>query len=251
MSVLMRLPLIISAMLVLACGPVFAGDVPVPTPRPQVADEIPIPELKPGAPSRVDMSPNVSTPPALPIQKPAFMSAACEAELKSLGVRYAKPTTDVDPMHGCRIDQPVELRSLADGVDLTPPAVLDCPTAVHFAVFARASLQDIAVKHLGARIKSVQHASAFVCRPRNGTSKLSEHAFGRAIDLASFTTKTGLLVPVMAMPKDREIEAGFLTAVRLAACGPFATVLGPGSNADHATHFHFDLAPRKGSAYCR
>jgi hypothetical protein len=179
------------------------------------------------------------------------MSAACEVELKSLGVRYAQPVTDIDPTSGCRIDQPVELLSLADGVELTPSAMLDCPTAVRFAQFARTSLQDMAIKTLGTRIKSVQHASAFVCRARNGTSKLSEHAFGRAIDIASFTTGTGLIIPVMAMPKDREMEAGFLTAVRAAACGPFSTVLGPGSDADHATHFHFDLAPRKGSAYCR
>lgn len=242
----MRLPFMIAAMIVLAFGPAYAGDVPVPTPRPQAALDIPVPELKP-----IDPSPNVSAPPTQPVQKSTFMSAACEAELKSLGVRYVRPVTDIDPVSGCRIDQPVELRSLADGVELTPTAILDCPTAVRFAIFTRASIQDMSVKTLGAGIKSVQHASAFVCRARNGTSKLSEHAFGRAIDIASFTTKTGLVVPVMAMPKDRENEAGFLTAVRAAACGPFATVLGPGSDADHATHFHFDLAPRKGSAYCR
>lgn len=242
----MRLPLMIAAIIALAFGPVSAGDVPVPTPRPKADRNTPVPEPKP-----LDSSQEVPTLQTLPVQKPTVMSAACEAELKSLGVRYAKLVADIDPMSGCRIEQPVELRSLADGVELTPSAVLDCPTAVGFALFARASLQDIAVKHLGARITSVQHASAFVCRARNGTSKLSEHAFGRAIDIASFKTVKGMVVSVRAMPKDREIEASFLTAVRAAACGPFATVLGPGSNADHATHFHFDLAPRKGSAYCR
>ena len=47
-------------------------------------------------------------------------------------------------------------------------------------------------------------------------------------------------------------EAEFMLSVRLAACGPFKTVLGPGSDADHATHFHFDLQPRRsGSLFCQ
>jgi hypothetical protein len=33
-------------------------------------------------------------------------------------------------------------------------------------------------------------------------------------------------------------------AFRTAACGYFTTVLGPGANAAHASHFHFDLAMR-------
>jgi hypothetical protein len=40
--------------------------------------------------------------------------------------------------------------------------------------------------------------------------------------------------------------------VRKAACGPFRTVLGPGADADHSLHFHFDLEPRKSkSAFCQ
>jgi hypothetical protein len=49
-----------------------------------------------------------------------------------------------------------------------------------------------------------------------------------------------------------EAEAKFLDALRKAACGPFKTVLGPGSDADHALHFHFDLAPRRhGGTFCQ
>lgn len=51
--------------------------------------------------------------------------------------------------------------------------------------------------------------------------------------------------------EDRDHQA-FLDAVRSAACGPFKTVLGPGTDADHATHFHFDMAARRnGATYCR
>jgi hypothetical protein len=46
-------------------------------------------------------------------------------------------------------------------------------------------------------------------------------------------------------PTAPDAEAEFLTAVRKSACGPFTTVLGPGSDSYHATHFHLDLAQRR------
>ncbi|MBP0617961.1 extensin family protein [Jiella sp. KSK16Y-1] len=47
-------------------------------------------------------------------------------------------------------------------------------------------------------------------------------------------------------------EKRFLDRVRASACGPFKTVLGPGTDADHATHFHFDMAARRnGGTYCK
>ncbi|NDW07005.1 hypothetical protein GTK09_21555 [Jiella sp. 40Bstr34] len=55
----------------------------------------------------------------------------------------------------------------------------------------------------------------------------------------------------LAGKKDQR-EKEFLDAVRSAACGPFKTVLGPGTDADHATHFHFDMAARRnGATYCK
>ena len=43
-----------------------------------------------------------------------------------------------------------------------------------------------------------------------------------------------------------------MQAFRTAACGPFKTVLGPGSNADHANHFHLDLQKRRNDyLYCK
>ena len=47
-------------------------------------------------------------------------------------------------------------------------------------------------------------------------------------------------------------EKRFLDQVRAAACGPFKTVLGPGTDADHDTHFHLDMAARRnGYTYCK
>ncbi|TIQ13325.1 extensin family protein, partial [Mesorhizobium sp.] len=70
-------------------------------------------------------------------------------------------------------------------------------------------------------LKSVGQASAFVCRPRHGTGKLSEHAFGNALDIASFTLSDGRKIDVGPAPPEK--DAKFLNTVRKAACGPFKT----------------------------
>jgi hypothetical protein len=41
-------------------------------------------------------------------------------------------------------------------------------------------------------------------------------------------------------------EARFQAAVREGACRYFTTVLGPGSDPEHATHLHLDLRDRRG-----
>jgi hypothetical protein len=45
-------------------------------------------------------------------------------------------------------------------------------------------------------------------------------------------------------------EAAFLRRLHKGACGTFGTVLGPEANEAHRNHFHFDLAPRRRSAFC-
>jgi hypothetical protein len=46
------------------------------------------------------------------------------------------------------------------------------------------------------------------------------------------------------------VEATFLRRLHKGACGTFGTVLGPEANEAHRDHFHFDLTPRKRSAFC-
>lgn len=203
------------------------------------AESIPVPQSRPARHAQA-----AETAPGPETHK-------CRLELAEAGVSFKPVSPPGEFRNGCSISDPVEISKLPGGVTLEPSALLDCPTALSFAKFVTDKIQPLATSRIGSPIARIRQDSAYVCRTRNGATKLSEHAFGRALDIASFTTAGGLVIPVMAMPKDREIEASFLTAVRAAACGPFATVLGPGGDADHATHFHFDLAPRKGSPYCR
>ena len=99
--------------------------------------------------------------------------------------------------------------------------------------------------------REFRHASTYVCRPRASESGISEHARGSAVDIATFVFDKGEDIGVAAQ-EEGSPEAKFQAEVRAAACGPFKTVLGPGTDPDHATHFHLDIAARKnGATYCR
>jgi len=177
--------------------------------------------------------------------------ATCRAELAGMQVKFEERPPLADEA-GCRVDHPVAVSSLGARMDLEPDAVMNCATALQAAKFIRDIASPEAVKSFGSPIASIRQASAYVCRPRHGQTKLSEHAFGNALDIAGFRLEDGTEIAVKAYgPRDRQ-RREFLIRVRGAACGPFKTVLGPGSDADHAEHLHLDLAQRRnGSTYCQ
>ena len=78
-----------------------------------------------------------------------------------------------------------------------------------------------------------------------------EHAFGNALDIASFTLANGRVVTVKDGWRGAPEEQGFLRDVQMAACRQFATVLAPGSNRFHYDHMHVDLMRRgSGESVC-
>jgi hypothetical protein len=98
-------------------------------------------------------------------------------------------------------------------------------------------------------------AGSYSCRSRNHRigAKLSEHAFGNAMDIMAFVLADGRQVTVekgWRNPADQD----FLREVFVGACRYFTTVLAPGSDAEHYNHIHIDLArhdPRGTRHYCR
>ncbi|MCX8508451.1 MAG: extensin family protein, partial [Rhodobacteraceae bacterium] len=78
---------------------------------------------------------------------------------------------------------------------------------------------------------------------------VSEHGRGRAVDVAAIILANGQAISVLEdWGKGR--AGRILKAVRAAACGPFTTVLGPGSDAFHRNHLHMDTA-HTNLRYCR
>lgn len=174
---------------------------------------------------------------------------SCRSRLHKLGAAFEEGPRIEDPA-GCVIGHPLAVTKLSPAVALQPEAVVTCEMAEAAAGFTIAVIAPAARTTFGEELVALSGTSGYVCRPRNGTNKLSEHAFGNAIDISRFVLSKGTVIDVAVTSDPR--QASFLAAIRGAACGPFRTVLGPGSDADHATHLHLDLAPRRNDAtYCR
>ena len=82
----------------------------------------------------------------------------------------------------------------------------------------------------------------------NPRARISEHAFGNALDIAAFTLADGRKITVKNGWHGLPEEQGFLRDVQGAACEQFTTVLAPGSNVFHYDHIHVDLMRRRAVA---
>jgi hypothetical protein len=244
-----------------AMAPLTAGTpatialAPIPRPRPDTA--IPYDEVRPAPPgtkSAAAIGALVGPLPSLTKPPPAARST-CGVALARLGVE-ATPLAPISE-GVCAVPEPVAVAALGGGAtDLTTRAIVDCALAEAFANWLRDEAQPAARKILGGDIVGMRVAASYTCRSRNGVAgaKLSEHGRGNAIDISAFNVAGRGWVEV---GRTRGIaEARFLRTIRAAACGPFKTVLGPGSDTYHSDHFHFDLAQRskRGPSrglYCR
>jgi hypothetical protein len=126
---------------------------------------------------------------------------------------------------------------------------------------------EVATEVYGRPPRRIRHLGAFSCRSaRNRTHRLSEHAFGNAIDIAGFdfgpATKDQQLAPGLPRHLERSFEvrvarhwnktsqpaaihARFLELLtaRLVERGDvFRSAIGP-SHPGHRDHFHFDMSP--------
>ena len=184
-------------------------------------------------------------PPPPPVD--AGEEIACRRSLRELGVEYE----EMEPIDGegtCGAASPVRVSGLGSGIDLTPTATLNCRTAEALARWAQEVVVPAAERHLDAAPTTFVNAADYVCRTRNNRpgAKLSEHATANAIDIAGIAMAEGEPVPILARSVEHARERAFQRAIRRGACEHFTTVIGPGTNAAHATHFHFDLAKRRG-----
>lgn len=229
---------------------------PAPRPAPSVQDPVqdpvqeasrqPEPSAKP--PKRISQTPLNPKPPRLRALKNASGPACEDARIKG-----AMLESIVDG-GGCILAAPVSIQS-ASGVTLRPKAVNSCEVAGTLSTWIEKDLQPAAIATFGQKVAKIHQVSAYVCRNRYAAAdaKLSFHATGDALDIASFELEDGSRVSVLADwggegPKGPE-GAAFLRAAWTSACGPFGTVLGPEANAAHRDHFHFDVAKRR-NAYC-
>jgi hypothetical protein len=109
------------------------------------------------------------------------------------------------------------------------------------------AVQPAAMRWFGSPVAEIRQISAYSCRGMNGNPRasISEHAFGNALDIASFTLVDGRKITVKNGWHGLPEEQGFLRDVQAAACDQFSTVLAPGSNVYHYDHIHVDLMRRR------
>jgi hypothetical protein len=169
----------------------------------------------------------------------------CRNELAELGVDFSIPE-EVKGTGVCHVTNPVQLNSVTTSigrVELPGTPLLNCAFARQFVVW----LSDVAAPVVaglgGAKLSSLSSGTSYQCRVRNGdySGKMSEHAFGNAIDIAGITLTNKKRIEVTAVSDQQDPNYRLLMALRSSACGYFTTVLGPGADAAHASHYHFDL----------
>ncbi|OUD09145.1 hypothetical protein BVC71_10595 [Marivivens niveibacter] len=159
----------------------------------------------------------------------------------------------IAPINGagaCGVDQPVRLRSVM-GITFNDRPTIDCPTAIALKNWLSRSAIPV-IGSEGGGLERLNLMGHYSCRNRNGAAsgRLSEHAFGRAIDIGSFRLRDGSEISVLNDWGTRA-NGRQLREMHRGACGIFGTVLGPEANAAHRNHFHFDTARYRSGSYCR
>jgi len=96
----------------------------------------------------------------------------------------------------CGAAQAVVYRSGPGRIRYNGAPVLTCGMALALADFERL-LQEEAERHLGKRVKRIEHGGTYSCRKMTRfTTMVSEHSYGNAIDLRSFTLEDGRRITV-------------------------------------------------------
>lgn len=131
-------------------------------------------------------------------------------------------------------------------VEIKPQATLACPIVSALDRWIATSVQPSARRWFGQPVTEIRQISAYSCRGMNGQpgARISEHAFGNALDISSFTLADGRRITVKNGWRGSPEEQGFLRDIQGAACEQFTTVLAPGSNRFHYDHIHVDLMRR-------
>jgi hypothetical protein len=222
-------------------GSGVAGE-PAKGPTPAAPAETAKPEIASPPPTPPERPPELSGAAALALKVSPPDDTACRTRLKRLGVDF-EPLAPIAEGQ-CTAPLPLKVTRFADGVALPQGATLTCRAAEGLARWIT-EVQVEAERVLKHPLTGLELGGSYVCRGQNHDvdAKLSEHAFANAADVMGFSFAGRASIPVKAMPDGSE-EAQFLGSVRTKACGFFRTVLGPGSNAAHANHFHLDERER-------
>lgn len=179
------------------------------------------------------------------VRPPPAATSTCGAVIAELGV-IATPLAPIEEGE-CGVAAPVAISALEGGkIDLSGKAIVDCHVAERLATWVREQVAPRVRDELGGELTGLRVVDSYTCRTRDNIegAKLSEHAHGDAIDISAFRVGKRWIEVGPGWNGGGD-DATFLADVRKSACGPFTTVLGPGSDSFHTDHFHLDMIQRR------
>jgi hypothetical protein len=215
---------------------------PLPPPRPAEAPSHPAPN---------DLARAEQTKPTPTIDQ------ACLDRLSAAGIEFEPVTLPRAVNPECAIATPVRLKAVKltprwrTSVRLPEEPTLSCQFGEQFGHWLRDLVAPLIAGELAVELKSVHTGPGYECRNRSRAEigKISAHASGLAVDVASFELANGEILRIK--PNGDEQLRATVDAIRVAACGWFTTVLGPGSDAAHAEHMHVDILQHGSSDHYR
>jgi hypothetical protein len=235
---------------------------PPPAARPEVATPAryaPATERPPPAPAGQPMSiyaPGVARPDDVPDDAVLSPGRAAPA-YQRMQPAYNAPVYQPPPQRALPALGPMRGPNATAAVmptAVTPAATLACPMVSALDRWVSDGVQPAALHWFGSQVTEIRQIGSYSCREMvgSGTSHMSEHAFGDALDIAGFTLVDGRKITVKDGWHGTPEEQGFLHDVQLYACQTFTTVLAPGYNVYHYDHIHVDLMHRQpGYRPCR
>jgi Extensin-like protein C-terminus len=185
------------------------------------------------------------------------VEAACLASGEVTPSAFVQPLSPLGGRGSCGLEHPFRISAALNGtVAVTPPAVIGCPMTASLDRWITRSVQPAARAYFASRVVEIKQIASYGCRTRDNLGvKLSEHAFGNALDVAAFRLADGREIVVLRdWSRGTPAARAFLQAAFAGACAEFYTVLGPGSDAYHSNHFHLDLLrtnARNGRHFCQ
>ena len=179
-------------------------------------------------------------PPPAPAPRVAG-GQACLRDLNAHNISYQIPVIPVSA-GPCQIDTPIRAYGLS--IRWNQPATMSCQLGDVLMRFESEVVEPNAIKILGKPVVSERNLGAYSCRVEASSRHvLSQHALGRAIDLAGWTLADGSKIDVEKDWTDGGPRGRFLHAVAQGACRYFSVVLTPATNKLHHDHFHLDIGP--------
>jgi hypothetical protein len=182
-------------------------------------------------------------------QRPAWRTQAentCLAQHKVTTSEYIQPANEISGPSICGMTRPFKVTALQNGaVAFNSTATLDCSMIAELDQWLADVVQPAAQARFGAPVVQINTMGSYSCRGMNGQmgARLSEHAFGNALDMGGFVLADGRSIAIVHdWTRGDEQTQAFLRDIHGGACEHFTTVLGPGSNVYHYNHIHVDLA---------